>query len=241
MDFQQLTYSYDKVLGNLTHMGEQLLVNKACKVYIPVEYEFRRLLTLGSKITTLGIFLITLEDKYKAVFCAQAKVSFIPTATTKVKIGDDVYYEFYFEEGSALLESTLFVKDDTMPYFIYNTFVDNGETPSFIRYDQLLTIFNESAHYTGVKVGAHKGVFETVVATIARDAKDNMEEYRRVIKSYEDMYVNPPVYVPLSDPIYTASNTIALISGAYFENGLVTSLVKETKRVEAIESVLLQQ
>lgn len=241
MDFEQLTYSSEKVLDTLTHLGEQLLVKKPCKVYIPVEYEFRRLLTLGAKITTLGIFLITVEDKYKAVFCAQAKVSFTPTATTKVKIGDDSFYEFYFEEGAALLDSTLFVKDDTMPYFIYNTFVDNGEVPAFIRYDQLLTIFEESKHYTGVTVGAHKGVFETVVATIARDAKDNMEEYRRIIKSYEDMDTNPPVFVPLSDPIYTASNTIALISGAYFENGLVTSLVKETKRVEAIESVLLQQ
>jgi hypothetical protein len=241
MDFGKLIYDAEKIESNLVVVGEKLVVKKPCKVYIPGSYEFRRLMTIGSKVNTLGIFLIVVEDKYQALFCAQAQVVLTPTASTKIKHADESVYEFYFEAGASLLDNTQFVKDDTKPYYIYNTYLDSGDVPFYVKYKHLLNIFKESKHYTGVTVGAHKGVIETVVATISRSKDDNMEQYRRVIKSYEDMDSNPPVYIPLSDPIYTASNTMAKLSGAYFDNGLVTALVKPTERVEAIEAVLLQQ
>src|SRR5690606_25517753 len=134
MDISQLIRNKAIVHDALVQDGDKLLAKKGMKIYIPVRFSERNLAVIGSETSILGIFAIVVDDKYYAVSNALAMLRIEPTSTNTVTVGDEDYFEFYFEAGSVVVADTQVVVDDTVAYYVYNEFIAKGRAPWYLSY-----------------------------------------------------------------------------------------------------------
>lgn len=213
---------------------------KPCKIYIPMRYAERKLAYVGVETYILGIFAITVDDKYYGVSMLNTMIPIEPTQTNKVKIGGEEYYEFVFVKGATVFKSTVLVRTDSLVYRIYDEFLALGHIPWYVGYEELGKIFDSAKEFAGANVGTNPEVTQLICSILARDPKDRTRYYRTVAKAPEDLIKNPPVYVPLKSVQYSATNTTTKLGGSYFQQGVVSTLIDPSTRVERIESLLLK-
>lgn len=215
-----------------------VLTKKGCKIYIPVRYQECSLATIGSETTILGIFAISIDDKYYGVSKAQAMLRVEPDSINTVTVEDTDYYELIFNENSIVILSTDVIQDNKILYKIYNEFIANGKIPWYFNYKDLGHLFENAKKYTGTALGANHGIMEMVSAMVSRDSKDLTKYYRHTVKSNEDIHTKPPTIIKLNNVTYGATNTTAKLIGGYFEEGLTSALINPSERVEPIEGIL---
>lgn len=238
MDPNKLQRDAGKVQAALKEVGDSLVAVKGVKVYIPSRYTERRLASIGAESNTVGIFAITLDDQYYAVNLTMASMRLEPTSMNTVMIEGSEYIEFYFEPGSVVVPDVELLKDDTMPYYVYNEFVSGGHIPWFLTYLDLAKLFDSAPYHAGLNVGANSAVLEMIMATIARSPEDRTVYYRHFIEKMGDIGKRPPDYIDFSSVIFNATNTSARMIGSYFEEGVSSSLINPSERRERIEDIL---
>ncbi len=238
MDIKSLVRNKKVVHDSLDKVGSQLLTKTGCKIYIPVRYAERQLAVISSEISIVGIFAIVVDDKYYGVSKAIAMMRIEPTASSTITVGEEDYYEFYFEPGSVVIADTQVVKEDTLCYFVYDYLIAKGNVPFFLNYVDLATIFENSVYYTGLSVGANHAIMDVIVASISRQEEDRTKYYRQWITKPEQLVTNPPAFIPFKSVIYGATNTTARLMGSYFEEGLTSALVNPSERLESVEELL---
>lgn len=220
--------------------SKQMVTPTGCRIYIPARFSEQGLASLGSDIYILGIFAITVEDKYYGVSLANAMMRITPDSTNTVKVGEDDYLEFSFDPGSVVCPNVDLVKDDTLPYRVYNEIHAKGRAPWYISYEDLGRIFQSAPYHAGMRVGANHAVVELMAAAICRDASRRTRYYRHVVEKESDLVNTPPVVIPLKDVSLGATNTTARLLGSYFQDGLTSALVNPADRSEPIEALLRQ-
>lgn len=229
----------NKVHAALEEMpNESLVAKKACKIYIPSRFAERGLAYIGIETIIVGIYAIVVEDTYYAVSNITAMVRITPSAMNKVKVEEDEYYEFCFEKGDVVIPSLQLVKEDVMPYKIYNEMLAKGRVPWYLDYNDLGSIFDTAKYHSGANIGTNREVTELLVSIIARDPNNRHLYYRTTLKSYDDMKKRKPAYIPLRSVIYAATNTTNKIAGSYMSSGMVSALVTPSERTERIEHLL---
>ena len=228
-----LVRSYFKLLAD-----RSLITTKGCKIYIPVRFAEKGMAEIGIKTYTVGIFAITVEDKYYSVWKINAMTQLTPTSTVKTTINNDEYYEFYFEPGSTVLKSIDLVKTDTLTFKIFDEMFSKGRIPWYLTYDDMGTIFDTANKHAGASVGNNREITELMVSLIARDRKDRHLYYRSVKGSLAELAKNPPAFIALRDVSYSATNTTNKLGGSYFEQGVVSALNTPSESVEPIEDLL---
>lgn len=241
MNPSTLTRDAKRVLDSWsTTKDGQMLTAKPCKIIVPARWTEQNLADVGTVTRTMAIFAIVMDDKYYAVSNAAAMMRLTPTETNTIKVGSDDYLEFFFEAGSVVCPNINLVKDDTLPYRMYNEFFAKGRVPWYISYEDLGRIYESAPYHANLQVGANHAVPELMAAAICRSEKDVTRYYRHVVEGEQDLVMNPPVTIPLKDVSLGATNTTARLMGSYFNDGLVSSLVNPSDRVEPIENLLRQ-
>lgn len=239
MDIRKLVRDAPKVHAALKELpDESLVTTKGCKIYVPARFAERGLASIGIETHIVGIYAIVVEDKYYGVSMVNAMVRINPTAITTVKVGEDEYYEFYFEPGSKVIPSVQLVKTDTLVFKIYDEIIAKGRVPWYLEYFDLAKIFDSAKYHAGANVGENREVTELIISMIGRDPKDRTKYYRQSIKSMDDVKKNPPAFIPLRSVQYNATNTTTKLMGSYFSDGLVSALVNPSEREERIEELL---
>lgn len=239
MDPTKLVRDAEKVHAYLKELeDERLITVKGCKIYIPTRFADRGMAQIGIETYIVGIYAITVDDKYYGVSLVNAMMRIEPTSTMKVIINEEEYYEFYFEPGSTVVSKVQLVKTDTLVYRIYDEIIAKGHVPWYLGYTELGKLFDTARYHAGANIGSNHEVTELIVSMIARDAKDRHKYYRQTIKNMTDLRFNPPAFVPLRSVTYAATNTTSKLGGSYFHEGMVSSLVSPSDRVERIESLL---
>lgn len=227
------------VLANLVEMPDGTVVTKkGCKIYIPSRYTERGLAEVGMETRTLGLYVMTVEDKYYSVCSVNAVMELSPSSTSKVRVGGDEYYEFVFDAGAVVIKNVMLVKDDSVLFKIYNEMFSKGNVPWFITQEDFSNVFATSGYHAGANIGQTPEVIDVLVALIARTKKDRTVHYRTQIKSREEMFTNPPVYIALKSVTYASTNTTNKIAGSYFSTGVLSALVYPAERTEKIEEIL---
>jgi hypothetical protein len=238
VDLKSLVRDASKVHETLVEQGDSLVTLKGCKIYAPVLYEEKGLLTISSEINLPAIYMITVDDKYYGVSLAIANMRIEPTTINTVVIDESQYYEFTFAPGAVVCPDLELPKDDALAYYIYDMLIAGGKIPAYFNYEDLGKLWIEAEYHVGIKLGANIAVMPMVVATMSRDAKDRTKYYRHVIQSLKEIYTNPPAFIPFSDVTYNATNTVSKFTGSYFDLGVNSALVNPSQRLEKLETIL---
>lgn len=216
----------------------RLVTTKGVKIYVPTRFAERGLAQIGIETHIVGIYAITVEDKYYGVSLVNAMQRIQPTSTVKVVLDDDEYYEFSFAPGATVVSSVQLVRTDTLVYKIYDEIIAKGRVPWYLGYPELAKLFDTAQYHAGANIGQNHEVTELIVSMIARDPKNRARYYRQVVQSPADVVKTPPVFIPLRSVTYAATNTTNKLAGSYFKEGLVSALVTPAERVERIEELL---
>ena len=240
MDFTKLVRNPERVHDALMELPDSRVITKTgCKIYIPIRYAERKLAFISNEIYILGIFAITVEDKYFGVSILNTMVPIEPVETNKVLIDGEGYYEFVFTPGNTVFKTTNLVKSDSLIYRIYDEFLAMGHIPWFIGYEELGKLFDSAKEFAGANVGNNPEVTQLIASILARDPKDRTKYYRTTVTSLEDLVTNPPIFVPLKSVQYSATNTTTKLGGSYFQQGVISALIDPSSRLESIERLLL--
>lgn len=238
MDLSHLVRDSKYVLSTFETVDQTTVSKTGCKIHVPVHYEESGLIEIGAENNILGIFPIIVDDRVYAVNKTLSMFRMEPTSVSTVSIREMDYYEFYFEPGSLFIANNNLVVNDVIAYEVYNEFLAKVRIPWSFTYEDLGTIFQNSEKYTGMRVGATKTIIEMIVAAIARNDDDLSTYYRHLLNAVDGKPTKEPVFIPVGDVIYGATNAIAKMIGAYFDLGTMSALVNPSIRTEKIESIL---
>jgi hypothetical protein len=239
MDPSKLIHDPAKVQSYIRETPDgKLIAAKPIKLYIPTRFAERNLASVGIETHTVGIAGLVVEDTYYALFLVNATMRIEPTSLMKIMVGDDEYYEFFFEAGSTLVSTTKLVKIDTLVFRIYDEIIAKGRVPWYLGYDELGKLFDTAKPFAGANIGQNQEVTELIVSMIARDADDRTKYYRQTVKSRDDLKKRPPAFIPLRSVQYSATNTVNKLAGSYWSDALTSALVSPADRSERIEKLL---
>ncbi|AHI60318.1 hypothetical protein RAY_168 [Erwinia phage vB_EamM_RAY] len=239
MDLSKLTRNKDKVRANLVKLDDNSVVAKGgCKIYIPGRYVNKGLAGIGDTIWTVGIFTIVTDSGFYCTALGPATITLDPTDIRQVKVDGNPYYEFSFEPGATVIQSTIVGKNDRLIGPLFNEFLINGNVPYGFNLLDLIKLFKLSQKYCGFTMGTNNQIFEAIVNIVARDSKDLNKLYRYTVNSLDEIYTNPPTIIGLRNAAKTSTNTVAKLVGSYFADGLVSALINPSDRVEGVEEIL---
>lgn len=221
-----------------TNEQTTLVAKKACKIYIPQRFSERNLATISDEIYIAAIFCIVVDDKYYGVSSACASMRITPDSTNIVSIFGEPNYEFSFEAGSVICPNLLLVKADTFVYNIYSEILSKGHVPWYFNYVDVGRAMRTANYHGGIQLGSSNIPVEIIVSTIARQAADRKKYYRILLESLYDKSNPSPVFLTNTDVIYGATNLATKLLGAYLDDGIMSSLVHPSERVETIETIL---
>lgn len=239
MDHLSLVRDATKVHEALQEMPDgRVVAIKPCKIYSPVRYAERNLSYVGAEVHILGIYGITVQDKFLGVSLLNTMIRIEPSSTQKIKIDGDEYYEFVFDAGATVFTSVDLVKTDTLVYRIYDEFIAKGYVPWYIGYEELGHLFDSAKEFAGANIGTNPEVTQLIASIIARDSKNLTKYFRTAVNKPQDLQSIKPAFVPLKSVEYSATNTLAKLGGSYFQKGVISALNNPSTRPERIESIL---
>lgn len=237
MNPNQLVRNAAKVIAALIETeGDQLIAKKACKIYIPARFADRKLAVISGEMRVIGIFAFVLEDGSYAVNCANAMMQITPTSTAIVKVAGEDNYEFSFTAGSIICPNMNLVKNDIITYAIYDEIIAKGNVPWYFDDSDLCKLFSTSAYHANVSLGMNNIPIELISAAITRQKGNLALYYRHSLKDKNNKA--EPTFIPFRSIIYGPTNTTAKLMGAYFDEGLLSSLNNPSQKTEGIETLL---
>lgn len=237
MDYSKLVRDADYVKSAIKQVGSQLLAAKDVKIVIPYRFTQSKLAAVDSKIWTLCIYALVVDNRYALVNVCSTMV-ITPSSTTIVSYKDEDYFEFSFDKGSVITPNTNLVIDDINAYNIYNEFIAKGNIPWYMNYEDTGKMLMTAHNYAGIKLAGTNSPLELIIATIARSNDDLYTYYRNTIKTQKDLETTKPAYVPFKSVSYGATSTAGKIMGSYFDEGLTSALTNDNNGSEGVEVFL---
>lgn len=239
MSYDKLTRDGDYVKSAIKQVGDQLLAVKDIKIVIPYHYLQAKLAIVESRISTICVFGIIVDNKYAVSnLCSTMVLS--PSSTNIVTYNDEDFFEFEFSRGSVITPNINLVVDDINAFNIYSEFIAKGNVPWFLDYEDCSKILITAHNYAGINLAGNNIPLELIIGTIARSNKDLYTYYRSTLQTQQDLKTKPVVYVPFKSVSYGATSTAGKIMGSYFDEGLTSALTNDNNGSEGVEIVLRQ-
>lgn len=216
-----------------------IIAKKPCKIYFPKHYMDGKLGSIDDRFNVMGVFGITIEDKYYCASDALAIMPLTPDSINVVKIDDSEYYVLSFDEGSVICPNRSLVKDKTLMYEVSNEFVAKGKTPWYFNKSMMSNIFKTDSIHGGIRMGDDRSIISITAAFRARNPKDRSQPFRYAVKTQKEFDETMPDYLALNSVAATVSNTATKLVGGYLTEGIVSALVEPSTTVESAEKQLL--
>ncbi len=213
---------------------KQLLTTKDVYIYVPKRFEEVGMARIEESFSTMGYYAMVSEGFY-GVVATPAFLNFSPSSVQTVKVGEDEFFELYFEANSLIMESTRCFKDSTNAYLIYNEFLAKPNMCLFFNYDDALMCMSLLAPYAGLSLEKTNVATEIIIATITRSDKDLNESYRHAVA--KDAKAEPE-YIGLRNIQYGVTNLPTAVMGSYSDIGIDSMLIKPAKGLEKYEKLL---
>lgn len=214
-----------------------VVCKEACKVVFPAGWTESQLAQIGEDTYVVGFWALVVGNSYD-VCNAMTMIKFDPGMVNQIKIGDEDYYELYFDPGTTVIPNRKCVKDDTISYKVGKRFVDMGRIPVYMDEVDVANLFSSTPYFCGNYLGAGESVLSCISGGILRDPND-------LSRSVSFLWDGPPVrgqpkfqVVPLRDVQYGTTNTTAKLSGSFADIACNSALVNVSERPEPIEDLL---
>ena len=238
MDISNLRRDSAQIHAALIENKDTLVALKPVKIYVPETYIGSPLGSIEDVTRIVGIWGMTVEDKYYAVSRACATMQIAPSATNVVNIGAIKYMEFIFEAGDTVISNLNLVRTGTLVYRIYNEIIAKGKIPWYLDYTDLCYLFDTSKSHGNANLKANSAILELIASAMARQAGDKTKYFRNDPAIVDDINASKPVLIPLRYVALQASNTVSRLLGSYFQEGVTSALITPTETVESIETLL---
>lgn len=238
MEWKKFKHNAEKVKAMLVKKNGQIITKQECFILVPEGYVSKGLLHVGNVVNTLGVF---------AIFCNELEYG-VSTATAMMNLGDCVieiieidevnFYKFTFLAGSVVIANTAMVRENKLPNYILDFFVDYGKSPWFMTYMLIAELLSRSKYFNDIKLGINQSVLDVIASSIARDTSDVTKYYRHVITKPSELFMRP-MFVPLRDITLNTSSNLARLNGSELQRGLKAALLSEDNRSEPLEDIIL--
>ncbi len=227
-----------EVLKVLKTIDNKLVTMKHCKVQIPERFVDIGLGQIGVDTFTLGCIAIILDDGSYATMVVTSILELDPYKTIKVDIRGVSYYEFYFEEGDAVIKNLDLIRNDDISYLIFNEFIFQGKIPWYMGYLDICKLFDTAKEYAGSNVGESQETIEFIASIVARSSKDRSKYIRTTISRYNELDGDNVAFVPLMSVLYSVKSTLNKLSGSYFSDGVTSAIVNPSETSSDIERIV---
>jgi hypothetical protein len=216
----------------------RVLVRAPCRIQVPERWMSVGLGTIGAVTTLYGFFPIIFEDDTYGVLNLCTLVDISPSRATMVTVEDESYYEFHFDQGDTLLNSTTLVKIDTLTFNIIDEFIMKGKVPWWVTVDDLCGIFDTAAKHAGSNIGSVPETIEFLVGIIARKTEERAKSLRHTAKVWKDYDVGSIEFIPLKSVLESVNNTVSKLSGAYFNDAVLSATTNPSTKSSNFEKIL---
>lgn len=217
---------------HLTKKGNQVIVTKGpITILIPRSYEKYKRLTVTDEVDTLAMFEITIDGETKGFF-ASASVIMKPSVVEYVTDSGQEYLKCTFTEGDIFFKSTAVVKNSNIAYIVFSEYIEKGQIPRFMNYNDLAFLFDTVKRLTGCSIPAEHATFEMIYAHLSRNRNNLKVPYRLTTMN------EPPLFLKLKDVPHAATSTTAKLIGSYLNDSIATSMVNAAEDQSDIEDLL---
>ncbi len=233
----------DSIKTKLFEVGEgfntRVVSKESCFIMIPKRWAYNNLAKVGDEIYVTCIFTIVFPES--GVFGIVNQVNLIkitPDIISIVKVNDDEYFKFSFNEGSTIWPQLMLNVDDTLAYPIFDEIVARGNEPCYLLYDDGCKILKSAGKTAGINLSPNNIIFEMTYATISRDATNRKLLYRLMVNSQNYQSLHSPAVIGLRNVQLGPTNFVTRTAGSYFETGIESGLVNPSMHKEGVEEIL---
>jgi len=237
-DYTKLKRNPNAIKSKLKTSDNIVIAKETLYVMFPEKYVDKELAILGNTCHVTGVICIFDDKNNYSIMTVPAKLEMQPVEIDTVLVENEPYVVLTFMENSDLISNTKVVKDITGTFPVFDLFLIQGKIPWYIGYTDLLNVFANMGKYTGTKATNNLLTFEILIATIARDEKDRLKDFRLSLKDMKDMEKKRPVWVGMNDIFYSFRSTLAKIAGSYMKLGVVSSIINPEKKANELENIV---
>lgn len=238
MNIDQLQRNPERVQAAMKEVDNQLIAVQDCSIYVPEHYIGSFLGSIEEDVRIVGIFGIVVEDKYFASSRCCSIVNLDPSTINVIEINGENYMEFSFQKGDTIIKNLNIIKISSLAFKIFDEIIAKGKVPWYMSYNDICLLFDTAKEYADVNLGIDNAILEMIGSSMARNPEDKTIFYRHLVKNEKDKNSINPSFVGLRSVAYGATNTTAKLMGAYFKEGLTSSLITKSNRTETIEEIL---
>jgi hypothetical protein len=198
-------------------------------VYVPKYFKERDFLIIREDVEVLGILKLSINNK-EGVLIFPTMISMVPDSVDL----EDEYYKLVFNQNNVFIKNHNIIKDTSMFYRLFVTFVSLGKVPEYISYENLPYIFDIIQYITSYSLNSRRTVFELMFGELVRNKDNLFERYRN--SNMKGEYKS----ISMHDLVHAGKTVTSKLMGGYFRDGLVASLLIENKDEEAspLESLI---
>ena len=200
-------------------------------VRIPRAYEKYKRLNVTDQVDTLAIFEVEISGERRGFFCP-ASVIMCPSLVEYVTEEGQDYLKATFSYGDTFIKQKRVVKNEHIAYIVFTEFVEKGQIPRYMKYEDLAYLFDTVVRITGCELPAEHATFEMIYSYLSR-SKNNVRIPYRLTTMEES-----PLFLKLKDVPHAASSTTAKLIGSYLNDSIATSMVNASEDSSDIEDLL---
>lgn len=224
--------------GLVVNEAGQVITRAACRIHTPVRFVERKLSIIGVRTYVFGWLPLILESGDYSVMNVCGRLEINPDRVTMISIDDVDYYEFQFDPGSIVFQSSDVVQDDKIIYFIVDEMIFQAKAPWYMDYNDLGKLFDSAGYYADSRASEVLEVTELLTSVIARDKNNEGTYLRHLVSTLKDKLTDHAQFIPLTSVHLTVTGTINRIGGNYFEPAIEGALIQPSRKVDNVEKVL---
>ena len=220
-----------------TENDKVIFTGESLKCFIPKRYENRSLVIMKNPIKVFGIFEMAIIKKpndkpiYKRLDIPSLLITNPYNVSSTIRRGVDCYM-FEYLKNQTFIESTKLIKQPNLAYLAFREFIELGNIPTFLSYNDRAMLFDNISKFTGTKLKINHAILELIIAQLSRDSNNTSIKYR-----HTDMK-NPSTFIPLKSVTEGPDSTMAKLYGSYFMDGLNSALVSPNQDQSDLENLL---
>lgn len=208
-------FQHDEKEHCIRFVGEKLLC------YLPIQYENKGYLHVGSFIATIGVFPMVINDTIHCGLQLPGIIGIEQASLTKETKDEVEYYVAELHKGDKLIRTTDLLENDKTGYILWLLYMSNGMNLAYADYEMKASLFDDVKEFTGKDLGANHAMLEMILAHLNRDP-DNLS----VLWRHSGMPTNKkPKQLSFNAVGEITTSTHSRIIGSYANEGLTAALI----------------
>lgn len=219
-------FKFDEKMGSIFFTGKEM------KIQIPMRYStYSGCLVIENTVFSLAIFNMEINGVEKLFFLpAIIEIEF---SDMEMKLYDNKQYlELTLQKGDRFMVSSDLVANQGLGYIIFYEFVQLGNYPKGITYENIGRLLNPLKNFLHISFGVDPVVIEIMFSQLHRDNKDLSKLYRLTNMKSE------PHRIPMRDVAHAARSSTGRLVGNYLAGAIDSVIVNKSDSSSEIEDIL---